>query len=154
MDKIDQLDSTYEQFIKNLNDLCPDGVIEVDLELLNKMGILADDLDAPSNSPLTRFFHVVESKEKITLFNEQFTIWVVPDSIDEEPITLVLVAHSSETNPKLELAFTTSGIYNSSRLVLRVLENFLAEIQENEEVINKLQEQDQNEQDQKEQDQT
>ena len=139
MDKIAELDSSYEQFINRLPDLLPDGVIPIELQLLQKLGLLHEEQDLESSTNLTRFFHVVESKDKITLFNDQFVIWIVPEKQNCEPYTLVLVAINTSQKPKLELAFSMSGIYNTSRLVLRVLEKFLSEIQENEDVISTFQ---------------
>lgn len=139
MDKIAELDSSYEQFIHHLPELIPDGVVMVDLKLLQKLGLLHEEIENDSSTSLTRFFHVVESKDKITLFNDQFVIWIVPEKLDNEPHTLVLVALDSHPKPKLEMAFSMSGIYNTSRLVLRVLERFLSDIQENEDLISNLQ---------------
>lgn len=134
MDKIAELDLSYEQFMNHLPELIPDGVLEVDLPLLQRLGLLTDDAGAASHS-LTRYFHVVEAKEKITLFNDQFVVWVVPENIEDEPTTLVLIAINFEAKLKLELAFVTSGIYNTSRLVLRIIEKLLSEIQETEDLI-------------------
>ncbi|MBS0633966.1 MAG: hypothetical protein JSR37_00705 [Verrucomicrobia bacterium] len=138
MDKIAELDSSYEQFINRLPELVPDGILHVDLQLLQKLGLLHEETDIDNSSSLTRFFHVVESKDKITLFNDQFVIWIVPEKINSEPHTLILVALNIPPKPKLEMAFSMSGIYNTSRLVLRVLEKFLAEIQENEDLLSNL----------------
>jgi hypothetical protein len=139
MDKIAELDSSYEQFIRRLPELIPDGIIEVDLKLLQKLGLLHEELQNEASAQLTRFFHVVESKEKITLFNDQFVIWIVPEKVQNEPFTLVLIALNNPAKLHLEMAFSMSGIYNTSRLVLRVLEKFLSEIQENEDFIIHLQ---------------
>ncbi|MCE5294345.1 MAG: hypothetical protein LLF94_06995 [Chlamydiales bacterium] len=139
MDKIAELDSSYEKFMNHLPELVPDGIVHVDLQLLQKLGLLHEEVDNDNSSSLTRFFHVVESKEKITLFNDQFVIWIVPEKFNNEPHTLVLVALNFPPKPKLEMAFSMSGIYNTSRLVLRVLEKFLADIQENEDLISNLQ---------------
>ncbi len=139
MDKIAELDSSYEKFMNHLPELVPDGIVHVDLALLQKLGLLHEEVDSDNSSSLTRFFHVVESKEKITLFKDQFVIWIVPEKINNEPHTLVLVALNFPPKPKLEMAFSMSGIYNTSRLVLRVLEKFLADIQENEDLISYLQ---------------
>ena len=139
MDKIAELDSSYEKFMNHLPELVPDGIVHVDLQLLQKLGLLHEEIDNDNSSSLTRFFHVVESKEKITLFNDQFVIWIVPEKINNEPHTLVLVALNFPPKPKLDMAFSMSGIYNTSRLVLRVLEKFLADIQENEDLISNLQ---------------
>jgi len=138
MDKIAELDSSYEQFIRRLPELIPDGIIFVDLKLLQKLGLLYEELETDASTSLTRFFHVVESKDKITLFNDQFVIWIVPEKINNEPTTLVLVALDGQSKPKLEMAFSMTGIYNTSRLVLRVLEKFLSEIQENEDLLSHL----------------
>jgi hypothetical protein len=141
MDKIAALDSLYEHYIKNLSELIPDGIVQVDLQVLQRMGLLQEETTLDSKS-LTRFFHVVEAKDKITLFNEQFVIWIVPEKVHNEPLTLVLIAIEQEHKTKLEMGFTMTGIYNTSRLVLRVLEKYLAEIQENEDVITFLKEND------------
>lgn len=135
MDKIAELDSCYEEFIQHLPELIPDGITIVDLQLLQAMGLLQEGPQIAHAPSLTRFFHVVESKEKITLFNDQFVIWIVPEKIDNEPTTLVLIAVSSNNKLRLDMAFSISGIYNTSRLVLRVLEKQLSEIQENEDLI-------------------
>lgn len=138
MDKIEELDSRYEYFIRHLAELIPDGITQVDLKLLQKLGLLHDEVVTAASGSLTRFFHVVESKDKITLFNDQFAIWIVPEKVHNEPQTLVLIAIQRHEKQHLEMAFSMSGIYNTSRLVLRVLEKFLAEIQENEELISHL----------------
>lgn len=138
MDKIAELDSSYEQFIRRLPELIPDGITFVDLKLLQKLGLLYEELESDTSTSLTRFFHVVESKDKITLFNDQFVIWIVPEKVNNEPTTLVLVALDDHSKPKLEMAFSMTGIYNTSRLVLRVLEKFLSEIQENEDLLTHL----------------
>ena len=138
MDKIAELDSSYEQFMNNLPELIPDGILQVDIELLQKLGLLHEDPTTTQASSLTRFFHVVESKEKITLFNDQYVIWVVPEKTQDEPTTLVLIALNHQAKLHLEMAFATSGIYNTSKLVLRILEKVLAEIQETEEFISNI----------------
>jgi hypothetical protein len=138
MDKIAELDSSYEQFMNQLPKLVPEGVVEVDLKLLQKLGLLNEELASAPSPQLTRYFHVIESKDKITLFNDQFAIWVVPEKLEDEPSTLVLIALSENSKLRLELAFSTSGIYNTSRLVLRILERFLSDIQETEDLISHL----------------
>jgi len=138
MDKIAELDSSYEQFMSHLSELIPDGIVEVDLQMMQRLGLLNEDASQMAGPSLTRYFHVVESKEKITLFNEQFAIWVVPEKVEEQPMTLVLIALNDNSKLHLELAFATTGIYNTSRLVLRILEKLLAEIQETEDLITHL----------------
>ncbi len=145
MDKISQLDSSYEEFIKHLNQYVPDGIQDVNLTFLSRLHLLHEE-QAHTSARLTRFFHVVETKDKVTLFNDQFVVWIVPERNQEESVTLVLlgIAHPSQADCKegpsihLETAFMAAGVYNTSRTVLRVIEKLLADIQENEELISRL----------------
>jgi hypothetical protein len=117
----------------------PEDIITVDLNLLQKLNLL-DYNDPKSEDPsLTRYFHVVESEEKITLINEDFIVWIVPEKLEDVAVTYTLIALNREGSPELELAFVNSGVYNTSKLVLRVLEKLLHETQENEEMIKKMQ---------------
>lgn len=138
MDKIAELDFLYAEFMRHLPQLIPDGIVAVDLKMLQKMTLLSgEEMEQPAPA-LTRFFHVVESKEKITLYNDQYVIWIVPEKTQEPAKTLVLIAIEHQEKLRLEMAFSLSGIYNTSRLVLRLLEKFLIEIQENEDLISQL----------------
>ncbi len=138
MDKISEYDAVFENFLHHIPELIPDGIIDVDLKLLQKFDLLREEVQLSPTQSLTQFFHVIESQEKITLFNDQFVIWIVPEKINEIPTTLVLIAIHQDAKLHLEMAFSISGIYNTSRLVLRVLEKYLMEIQENEDVISHL----------------
>jgi len=141
MDDISQLEECYKKYSKNLSYWLPEGLIDVNLELLLQFGLLNEEEDSYLHDPaLTRYFHVVESNEKITLVNDQFIIWITPERIHEVSVTYVLIALNKGDHPELELGITTSGVYNTSRLVLRVLEKFLIEIQENEEYLSRLNE--------------
>jgi len=136
--QLTQLEELFNRYIKNINHWLPEGIIDVNLHVLQRFGLLKYHSRDKEDHSLTRYFHVIESPEKITLVNEQFIVWIVPDKIGDVPITYILVALNELEQPKLEIAFSTSGIYNSSRLVLRVLEKFLFDIQENEDAINSL----------------
>ncbi len=138
MEDISQLDNCFKDCIKNIYSLLPEGIIDIDLKLLQKYKLLDYYLKNKKNVNLTRFFHVIETSEKITLVNDQFVIWIVPEKINNIPITYTLIALNKEHLPQLEVAFVASGCYNSSRLVLRVLETFLHDIQETEELLEKF----------------
>ncbi|MFA6914835.1 MAG: hypothetical protein WC222_00420 [Parachlamydiales bacterium] len=134
MDNLQVLEQHYKEYTKNLMEWIPDGIIHVDLGLLQKLDLL-DDNSTDVSLGLTRYFNVIETFEKITLINEQFVIWIVPEMQNNQLVTYTLIALNNDKGPKLELAFATSGVYNSSKLVLRVLEKFLVEIQENEQLM-------------------
>jgi len=138
MDDIRAIEVCFKKIARSIMDYIPDGIAVVDTLLLQKMHILdkEDDMD---NDELTRYFHVIESSEKITLVNDQFIVWIVPDLVGDIPITYTIVALNKGDFPHPEVAFATSGVYNTSRLVLKILEKYLHEIIENEELLSDLQ---------------
>jgi hypothetical protein len=133
-----RLEEVFCEYMNNLDGYAPDGVMEVDLPLLHSLDLLRD-WDEPSETEmLTHYFHVIETQEKLTLFNEQFAAWIVPYAMESEPVTLTLVAAVDEEAPHLELAFMTTGVYNTSRTVLKVLERTIQDIRETESVLARL----------------
>ncbi len=130
-----QIEEYYQKITADINTWLPEGIIEVDLSLLQSLGLLKYHSLDKKNFTLTRYFHLLESTDKITLINEQFIVWIVPEKTDNHALTYTLIALNSPDHPHLETAFSTTGIYNSSRLVLRILEKFLYEIQETEDVL-------------------
>lgn len=132
------LEACYKKYIKNMEEWLPDGVIDVNLELLHRLDLLHYHRKIPEDSMLTRYFHIVESEDKLTLVNDDYIIWIVPEKIDFVPMTITLIALNKDDEVRLELAFTTSGIYNNSQLVLKVLEKYLQEIQNTEDLLTSL----------------
>lgn len=141
MHDISKFEAYYVKCMQNLPAYLPEGVLTVNLEFLQKYDLLnfseLGEGDGDDDA-LTRYFHVIESTEKITLMNERFVIWIVPGGEESANTTTTLVALRLPDGPKLEMAFAVSGVYNTSRLVLRVLEKLLHEIQENEDELLKL----------------
>ena len=135
-----ELDEAYHQFVSNLKQYVPDGIIEVDLELLNALGVLeyeevAEDQDSEE---FPHYFHVIETSDKVTLFNHQFAVWIVPKMIDGIPTTLTLISLITDEIPNLEIAFSTSGIYNTPKYVLKVLKSYLSDVLDTEAVISSI----------------
>ena len=138
MDDISQLDECYKKFSANIASWIPEGIAEVNLPLLQHFDLLHYHPKDAKDPSLTRYFHVIETSEKITLVNDQFVIWIIPDKLSNNlPVTYTLIALNHQHDAHLEMAFAASGIYNSSRLVLRVLEKYLQEIQETEDLLSK-----------------
>lgn len=129
-----ELEKHFRGFITNLKAwLSPDSIVDINIETLSQLDLL--NYHQAHESTLTRYFHVIDSKNKITLINDQFVVWIVPENTDGASKTTVLVALNQQGKPKIELAFIAKDVYNTSRLVLRLLEKFLFEIQENEESL-------------------
>ena len=85
-----------------------------------------------------KYFHVIESIEKVTLFNEQFIVWIIPKTDLESPMTYVMIALNHPEKAHLEIVFTTSGVYNTPRHVLKVLQHFLIDTLETEATLTSI----------------
>ena len=132
-----ELDQTYHEFVSNLSSWIPDGMIEVDMDVLDEAGILshASFENEGEKELLPHYFHVIETADKVTLFNHQFAIWIVPKIIDENPTTIVMISLLTHKTPHLEIVFSTKGVYNTPKLVLRLLKHYLGEVMDTEEAI-------------------
>ncbi len=128
----EELEIDYQKYIGNLKQFVPDGVVEIDLSLLGELGLLSCAEAEIDDASLTHNFYVVESADKLTLFNQKFVVWIVPKLVDQTPTTYTLIALKEKKQTHLEMVFATSGVYNHSNLVLRILEKFLDQIEENE----------------------
>lgn len=131
------LEDAYEEFNQNLQKWIPDGIIHVDLHLLHEMGLLnSAELEHSINEAnLTLYFHIIETSDKVTLFNDQFVIWIVPQLIDENPTTTTLIALLQGNKPRLEIVYRTTGVYNTPKYILKILQHFLTEVQDTEAII-------------------
>lgn len=135
----EEIELHYEHYMRDLKQFLPDGIIDIDLEYLSDLGLLTETpLSNDDGAALTHNFYVVESQEKLTLFNQKYVIWIVPKVVDQAPVTYTLIALHEEEDTHLEMAFTTRGVYNHSSMVLKILEKFLEQIDENERELCKL----------------
>ena len=134
-----QLEEAYKEFTENVNKWAPDECIHVNLQLLQDLGLLNNWDVAPSTpESLTQQFHVVETNDKVTLFNEQFAVWIVPQIQTELPSTLVMVALIQHLKPHLEIVYTTSGVYNTPKYILKVLQHFMTEVLDTEATLSSI----------------
>ncbi len=128
-----QIEETFKEFMGNLPQWAHDGVTPIDLKFLHDQGLLSalqDDHSEPDD--LTQYFHVIESVEKVTLFNEQFIVWIIPKMEGEQPMTYVMIALNHPEKIHLEVVFLTRGVYNTPRYVLKVLQHYLVDMLETE----------------------
>jgi len=135
-----QLDQAYSEFISNLSSWIPEGIIEVDMSLLEETGLLTHVSFEEDNNQeqLPHYFHVIETADKVTLFNHQFAIWIVPKIVDENPTTIVMISLITNGRPHLEIVFSTKGVYNTPKFVLRLLKYYLSEVIDTEEAISSI----------------
>jgi len=134
-----QIEEAFQGFISNLPEYVHDGVIHVNLAFLHDLGLLSslkEDRTEPDD--LTQCFHVVESAEKVTLFNEQFIVWILPRMEEDIPTTFVLIAFNHQNQMRLEVVFATNGVYNTPRYVLKILQHFLVDVLDTEATLTSL----------------
>jgi hypothetical protein len=131
-----QIEESFKEFMSHLPECAHDGVISVDMRYLHDLGILRSLQEDQSNiDDLTQYFHVIESAEKVTLFNEQFIVWILPKMDQTVPTTLVLIALNCNGKPRLELVFNTTGVYNTPHYVLKIMQYFLLDVIETEKTV-------------------
>jgi hypothetical protein len=134
-----QLEEAYHEFSQNLTKWVPDGIINVNLTLLQELGLLDNEhLEQSQADNLTHLFHVMETPDKVTLFNQQFAIWIVPQLINEVPSTLTYISLLANSKPHLEIVFSTTGVYNIPKYILKVLQHFLEEVIDTEAVLSAM----------------
>jgi len=134
-----QLEEAYKDFTENFQKWAPDGFINVNLQLLQDLGLLSStEADSADSESLAQQFHVIETNDKVTLFNQQFAIWIVPQVDTELPSTLILISLIQNLKPHLEIVYTTSGVYNTPQYILRVLQHFLTEVLDTEAIISSI----------------
>ena len=134
-----QIEDAYKEFATNLGLWMHDGITTIDLKFLHDSGLL-QSLQEEQGEPddLTQYFHVIESVEKVTLFNDQFIVWIIPKMETEQPITYVMIALNQPEKAHLEIVFTTNGVYNTPRYVLKVLQHFLVDMLETEATLTSI----------------
>ncbi len=135
-----ELDQAFLEFSQNLPKHAPDGVIDVNLKMLQELGLLNHaEMDTPSfHEELMQYFHVLETPDKVTLFNEKFAIWILPKAIKETTLTLTFIALLNNDKLHLELVYSTAGVYNTPKFILKVLQHFLKEVTDTEALISSI----------------
>jgi hypothetical protein len=134
------LEEAFQEYSKDLSKWIPDGIIHVDLKLLNDLGLLnnAELEHSVSDAHLNHYFHIIETPDKVTLFNEQFAIWIVPQLVEDNPSTMTLIALLQNNKPHLEIVYLTNGVYNTPKYILKILQHFITEVQDTEAVISSI----------------
>ncbi len=134
-----QLEKAYSDFTQNLLGWSPDSIISVDLQLLKELDILSHkQLESSTFEDFAHLFQVIETNDKVTLYNEQFAVWIIPKIIKDAPTTQIMIAHVQKSSPKLELIFSTVGVYNTPKYILKVLEKLLSEMLDTNQIINAM----------------
>jgi hypothetical protein len=137
MIKPEKLEEYFEKFIEDPNYWVNDEIIDVNLEMLKDWGLLnqTEEEESLLQDQFPFYFHVLENDSKVTLFNNQFIVWIIPEIMDENPCTRVMIALIKDHDLKLEIVYNTLGVYNTPKYVLKTLRHFLTEVIDTEEEI-------------------
>jgi len=134
-----ELEEAYRDFSENLKKWAPDGITDINLKVLNDLGLLSyEKLEGSSSQDATHYFHVIETQDKISLFNEQFAIWISPKLTGQVTSTLTYIALMHNKKPHLEIVYSTSGVYNTPKFILKVLQQLLMEVTETQNIISSI----------------
>ena len=134
-----QLENSYMEFTQNFPKWMPDGVTNIDLALMAQMGVLEHgSVEEEGYDKIAEYFNVIETADKVTLFNDKFAIWIVPKLVDNIPKTLTFIALLTKQSPHLEVVFCTEGVYNTPRYILKILHHFLNEVADTEKIISSI----------------
>ncbi|MCK5788326.1 MAG: hypothetical protein KAH32_04980 [Chlamydiia bacterium] len=158
----EKIEATYHSVIKNLSHSIPDGIIKIDLDFLESASLISSHTNqqaqAPSSDPIapnpdsrekpaepkkTLQFHIMESEEKVTLFNDNFAVWILPTTQNNQTSTIVIIGRYSDKNnneesPNITLGFSTSGMYNTSKIILKIVEHFINDIVTTEKELSEI----------------
>ena len=135
MDNIIELEHCFKQYWNQIKKWLPEGIVQVDLKLLLDFGLL--DFEAKDSSK--RIFHVIETPDKILLVNQDFVVWIVPFIENGISVSYTLIALNGRESLHPEICFKCVGAYNTSHLVLSILDKYINEIEENEIVLTNIQ---------------
>ncbi|SPN73790.1 hypothetical protein C10C_0636 [Chlamydia serpentis] len=131
---LDFFEEFYRQSILNRGTSFPEGYLNI-AEILSRPHCT----DASTNflySQSENDFIIAESKDKLTLFNSDFAIWLVPELVEGEAVTRGYIAVSQEKGKYApEIAFEACGQYNQSTLILEALQLYLKEIKDTEDAL-------------------
>ncbi|WP_348663598.1 hypothetical protein [Chlamydia vaughanii] len=130
---LDFLEEFYRRSICNKGAAFPEGFMDIADVLSHTTPELKidPDSDRPAND-----FIIAESADKLTLFNADFAVWLVPELVQGETVTRGYIAlYRSGGAYTPELAFQASGEYNQSALILEALQLYLQDIKDTESVL-------------------
>lgn len=137
-----ELDYYYNKIIKGVASIPKDEIVEVNQKFIDEIGIGQKDRLSTEKDRIQRRFHVVETNDRITLWNQYYVIWIIPNQMEEELKTIVLIADNRPKEPKLLNILFIKGIYNNSTFILQLIDQMLAELQENDQFIVDIEEDD------------
>lgn len=126
---LDFLEEFYNRSIRDQKNF-PEGYVNITEILARSTTQSATDFQ---QDHINQNFIIAESKDKLTLFNTDFAIWLVPELVQGQAVTHGYIAlHHANGDYKPELAFEAIGEYNESGYILRALQLYLDEIKDTE----------------------
>jgi hypothetical protein len=135
---VEQFDSFFQKLSSQPGEFFPDGIVDITIRVLHALRLLSEDPPTVREAPANSLLQAVESEGRITLYNDKFALWIVPQANAPVPTTITYIARRMEEAFSPEVAFRTQGIHNRSKTILKLIDRYLIEIQETESVIASL----------------
>ena len=135
----EKLEEAFHEFYQNFSKWLPDGVVSININTLSDLGLLSTKkIEEETTDSLSHKFHVIEVGDRVTLYNEQFVIWILPQNQGETSSTITMIALLQNNKPHLEIVYTNTGIYNTPRYILKVLEHYISEVIDTEAILSSI----------------
>lgn len=129
---LDFLEEFYHRSIRNQQSF-PEGYVDI-AEILSHAP--SNHLTNYSKDQIDQHFIVAESTDKLTLFNTDFAVWLVPELVHGQAVTHGYIAlHQPNGDYSPELAFEATGKYNESGCILTALQLYLNDIKDTEDAL-------------------
>lgn len=150
-------DAYFYTFRSNITAFSPDGVLNVDINLLQSLHMLTlksslQPLDTELEQSLfssylsllpfsswTRFATVKEDEEKIILYTGTFVAWIFTEPQDAQSTIAAIGRYKQKEDSSIEItpeiAYTFRGIYNQPKFILSLVDKAFLEIEETDESL-------------------
>ncbi len=138
MEEKNEIENAFQKFLKNPTHWFPDGIISVNLPLLLRFHLLPEGKKLPEPFQWPKRFYPQETAERTTLYPDDFIIWLTSHRKNHTDQTLVMMARKKWGFPHPEVAFLASGVYNTPSFIYGLIEQFLYEIEENEQFLHSV----------------
>lgn len=127
--KPELIEANFKKLMEELPHWIDNENTHVNLRTLEENNLILisekEEKDIQKNFPF--YFHVIETEDKVTLFNEQFIVWILPRILEGRSETITIVSMLYGEKPQIQMVLTHEGVYNNSRFILRALRYFLVE---------------------------
>ncbi len=112
-------ESRFKEILTLMQKGSSDLWVELDLNLLEEVGVLSDFEEEVSFPPAP--FDLFVGEEKITLISPDLIVWLLPLLEEGERVTYAILSSGLQESPHLYQTIRARGVYNTSRMLMRTI---------------------------------